>query len=588
MSRLTAAAHPRRVFRSASLSLLALILCAAPRVLAAQARIVLRVAHLIDGKGGTRDNVALVIEGSRIARITSGDDTTTGPITYDLQQLTLMPGLIDTHVHIDSHFGRDGRMPTEMESQLDRVVAAGQNSEVTLRAGFTTVQSIGAPPDIELRYGIGHGDFLGPRVLTSVSQLTDTRMTPDQIRAWVRTMVARGADVIKIFASKSIREGGGQTLSDAQIRAACEEAKLAGKRTWVHSHSASAARAASLAGCTTIAHGSQLTDREFTLMAQRGTYFEPNIGLVSQNYLENKQRYLGTGNYTEDGFKKTEEGIPLKLEMFKRAMRHKDLKIIMGTDATAGAHGQNAREIIYRVQVAGQPAMDAIVAATSLNAEALGLSDKIGTVAPGMEADLIAVDGNPLTDITSLQRVVFVMKGGRVYRNGREGVRLIDRLGPTVINGGSVVATSIPLDSIRAAMVRATALGSGAQIQIATIVQQDSAAIPLSQYPTIAPRVSRLRLEPAELRLAVGDTVLVPGRVTVSAVDSAGTILGKLSTYDLTIVTGSAPVISPSPGSPRQFIAQRKGETTVMLAFPRALWTKSGEPPKAELRVVVN
>ena len=87
---------------------------------------------------------------------------TTGPITYDLQQLTLMPGLIDTHVHIDSHFGRDGRMPTEIESQLDRVVAAGQNSEVTLRAGFTTVQSIGAPPDVELRYGIGHGDFLGP------------------------------------------------------------------------------------------------------------------------------------------------------------------------------------------------------------------------------------------------------------------------------------------------------------------------------------------------------------------------------------------------------------------------------------------
>jgi imidazolonepropionase-like amidohydrolase len=146
----------------------------------------------------------------------------------------------------------------------------------------------------------------------------------------------------------------------------------------VHAHSASAARAAVLAGCTTVAHGSQLTDREFTLMAQHGTYFEPNIGLVSQNYLENRQRYLGTGNYTEDGFKKTEDGIPLKLEMFKRAMQHKDLKIIMGTDATAGAHGQNAREIIYRVQVAGQPAMDAIVAATSLNAEALGMADRIG------------------------------------------------------------------------------------------------------------------------------------------------------------------------------------------------------------------
>src|SRR5688572_14113330 len=450
MSRSTAADHRRRVLRLVTLTL---AFGVAPSILGAQTRVVIRAGRLVDGKGGVRENVAVVVEGSRITRITSADDTTTGPITYDLARYTLMPGLIDTHVHIDSHFGRDGRMPTEMESQLERVVAGGQNAETTLRAGFTTVQSLGAPPDVELRYGIGHGDFLGPRVLTSVSQLTDAKMTPEQIRQWVRTMVSRGADVIKIFASKSIRDGGAQTLSDAQIRAACGEARLAGKRTWVHAHSASAARAAVAAGCTTIAHGSQLTDREFTLMAQKGTYFEPNIGLVSQNYLENKPRYLGTGNYTEDGFKKTEEGIPLKLEMFKRAMRHKDLKIIMGTDATAGAHGRNAREIIYRVQVAGQPALDAIVGATSLNAEALGMADRIGTVARGMEADLIAVEGNPVADITSLERVVFVMRAGRVYRNGRENTRL-DRTGVTVITPGNIPAglAAGAVDSIRAAM----------------------------------------------------------------------------------------------------------------------------------------
>jgi len=557
----------------------------APSILSAQARIVIRAGRLVDGKGGVRQNVALVVEGSRIARITGGDDTTTGPITYDLQQLTLMPGLIDTHVHIDSHFGRDGRMPTEVESQLDRVVAAGQNAEVTLRSGFTTVQSIGAPPDVELRYGIGHGDFIGPRVLTSVSQLTDTKLTPEQIRAWVRTMVARGADVIKIFASKSIREGGGQTLTDAQIRAACDEARLAGKRTWVHAHSASAARAASLAGCTTVAHGSQLTDREFTLMAQRGTYFEPNIGLVSQNYLENKQRYLGTGNYTEDGFRKTEEGIPLKLAMFKRAMQHKDLKIIMGTDATAGAHGQNAREIIYRVQVAGQPAMDAIVAATSLNAEALGMADRIGSVAPGMEADLIAVDGDPVADITALQRVVFVMKGGRVYRNGREGARLMDRVGGP--NGQMLVLPNVSiLDSIRASIVRG--VSAGARIQIATIMRQDSVGIPMSRYPEIVPRVSRLRLDPTDLRLSVGDTVQIPKRVTVTALDSAGASIGILSAFDYTIVTGATPAAVPDPNSTRQLIAQRRGEMTVTFAFPRGLWTKPSEPPSAVLRVVVN
>jgi len=578
MSRTTAAAGIRRVLlRSAALAMAAGI--AFSSVLPAQ-RVVIRAGRLVDGRGGVRENVALVVEGSRIVRITSGDDTSTGPITYDLARYTLMPGMIDTHVHIDSHFGPDGRLPSDLESQLERVVAGGQNAEAMLRAGFTTVQSIGAPPDVELRYGIGHGDFLGPRVLTSVSQLTDTRMTPDQIRAWVRTMVSRGADVIKIFASKSIREGGAQTLSDAQIRAACGEAKLAGKRTWVHAHSASAARAAVEAGCTTVAHGSQLTDREFALMAQKGTYFEPNIGLVSQNYLENKQRYLGTGNYNEAGFKATEDGIPLKLAMFKRALKHKDLKIIMGTDATAGAHGQNAREIIYRVQVGGQRAMDAIVAATSLNAEALGMADRIGAIVEGKEADLIAVEGNPVEDITALQRVVFVMKAGRVYRNGREGGRLIDRSATVTILSPSAVTTTMPvgaLDSIRVAMAR------GGVITM-TVVRQDSGAIPIARYAELAPRIARLRAEPTVLRIAIGDTLVMWDNVRVHALDSSGTSLGWLSTYDV-VVTGDA-AAPATPGS-RTFIARQRGESTATISFPRALWPGFSEPPTAEVKLVV-
>src|SRR5262249_46619295 len=155
---------------------------------------------------------------------------------------------------------------------------------------------------------------------------------------------------------------------DEQIAAACGEAKTQGKRIWVHAHAAPAVRASALSGCTAVAHGSQIGDAEADLMAKRGTYFEPNIGLVSQNYLENKSRYFGIGNYDEAGFKFTEDGIPLKLSMFKMAIKHRDLRIIMGTDAVAGSHGQYAREIVYRVQVGGQAPMDAIVAATSVNA----------------------------------------------------------------------------------------------------------------------------------------------------------------------------------------------------------------------------
>ncbi len=403
----------RRPLRGA-LAAVFFLLGAAPT--AAQRPIAIRAGTLIDGKGGVHRAVTILVQGSRIQSVESGGAE---PATYDFAGLTVLPGLIDTHVHIGSHFGKDGRASNQDETPGEAILYAAENAYVTLMAGFTTVQSIGGREDVPLREAIARGELPGPRLLTSIASLTDTSMTPDEIRQFVRRRVEEGADLIKIFASKSIREGGAQTLSDEQIRTACEAAKAAGKRIWVHAHAASAARAAALAGCWTVTHGSQLTDREFALMAERGTFFEPNIGLVSQNYIENKPRYLGIGNYDEQGFRYMEQGIPLKLSMFKRALQHKGLKLIMGTDATAGAHGQNAREIVYRVQVGGQPAMDAIIGTTSLAAEALGLAGRIGAIAPGMEADLIAVDGDPLQDITALQRVAFVMKGGKVYKNVR-------------------------------------------------------------------------------------------------------------------------------------------------------------------------
>jgi imidazolonepropionase-like amidohydrolase len=373
----------------------------------------IRAGALIDGRGGIQRNVVIGIEGTRIAKIESGN----ARANYDLSQLTVLPGLIDAHVHIGAHFGRNGRALTPGETPVEQALYATENASMMLMAGFTTVQSIGAASDVPVRDAIARGKIPGPRLLTAVSPVRDPSMTVQQIREHVHKAVADSADVIKIFASKSIREGGGQTLSDEQVLAACSEAKNLGKRAWVHAHAASAVRAAAVAGCTTVTHGSQITDQEAKLMAERGTFFEPQTGLLLQNYLENKDRFLGDGNFDEAGFKFMEEGIALNDAMFKLAIRHKTLKINMGTDAVAGAHGQNAREIIYRVQKGGQPAMDAIMGATSINADAIGLKDRIGALAPGMEADLIAVEGDPLADISALLRVAFVMKGGKVYRN---------------------------------------------------------------------------------------------------------------------------------------------------------------------------
>jgi imidazolonepropionase-like amidohydrolase len=401
--------------KRACLPIVCLVSLCSQTVFAQGRQVVIRAGAVIDGTGKVYRNTAVVIDGSRIVRI----DEHARPITFDFSTMTLLPGLVDTHVHLASHFGKDGRASNEGETPAQAILSAAENAWATLTAGFTTVQSIGSPSDLDLRDALARGRLPGPRLLTSIAPINEKSGTPDQIRQQVRKLVAGGADLIKLFASKSIREGGGKTMTDEQIEAACDEAKKAGKRSWVHAHAADAIAAAARAGCFAVTHGSQATDADFALMATRGTFFEPNIGLVSQNYIENKPRYLGLGNYTEEGFAYMEKGIPLKLSMFRRALAHKGLKVIMGTDATAGAHGQNAREIVYRVQQAGQPPMEAVIGTTSLAAAALGLGDRIGTVAPGFQADLIVVEGDPLKDITALQRVVFVMKDGTVYKNVR-------------------------------------------------------------------------------------------------------------------------------------------------------------------------
>ena len=375
---------------------------------------VIRGDSAFDGRDRVIPNATIVVRDGKIASVESGG---AAAATYDLKGFTILPGLIDTHVHLDTHFGADGRATSRGETPQQSILYEAENAYITLMAGFTTVQSIGSPLDVDVRAAIARGVVPGPRLLTSIRPINENTGTPDEIRAFVRKLKADGADLVKLFASKSSREGGAQTMTDAQIQAACAEAKAVGLRAWVHAHSPSSVRAATLAGCTTVTHGSQVTDAELKLMQEHGTYFEPNIGLVSQNYLENKSRYFGIGNFNEEGFAFTEKGIPMKREMFKRALTVSGLKLLMGTDAGAGAHGRSAEEIIYRVQVAGQAARDALRDTTSLNAQSLNLGDRIGSIAPGYEADLVAVDGDPLKDITALRRVVFVMKGGKVYKN---------------------------------------------------------------------------------------------------------------------------------------------------------------------------
>ena len=376
--------------------------------------VVIHAARILDGRGRMIPNAAVVIDGSKIVRI----DPHPTHVDIDLGDRTLMPGAIDTHVHIGWHFDKNGRSNDDGsgESPDEYAMFAAENAYATLMGGVTTVQSLGAPIDKTIRDFGKRNNLPLARVLTAVNPIYDNKLTPDEIRERVQKIAADGGDVVKIFASKSIRDGGAPTMSQEQMNAACGEAKRLGLRSAVHAHGPESVRRSVLAGCTSIEHGALLDQATLDLMAEHGTFFDPNIDLVFRNYFENKAHFLGIGNYTEEGFAQMEKAVPKALNVFQMGLRTKGLKMVFGTDAVAGSHGRNLQELVYHVQKGGQDPMQAIVSATSLSAESLGLGGSIGSIAPGYEADLIAVDGDPLADISVLNRVVFVMKGGKVVR----------------------------------------------------------------------------------------------------------------------------------------------------------------------------
>jgi imidazolonepropionase-like amidohydrolase len=394
-----------------------LAFAAAMPAAAQDATTVIHTSKLLDGKGAAMSNADIVVVNGRITRVGPAAAVPKGARVIDLRGRTVLPGLIDVHSHLTWYFNRKGRYHTrgDGDTPIESILAAAANAYVTLMAGFTTIQSPGSAEDADLREWINTQGLPGPRILTSLEALT--RGSPDTLRALVRERKAAGADLIKIFASASIRDGGKQSMTDEQLLAVCGEAKAQGLRTIVHAHSAESVRATVNAGCGQIEHGIFVTQSELDLMVQKNVYFDPQCSLVFHNYLDNRAKYDGIGNYNAEGFAAMERAIPLAAADIRKALATKGLKITYGTDAVAGAHGRNAEDLICRVNDAGESPMHAIVSATSVSAESLRLGDKIGAIAPGMDADIIATDGDPIADITAVRRVSFVMKGGKVFRN---------------------------------------------------------------------------------------------------------------------------------------------------------------------------
>jgi len=407
----------RRLLTLASLSL-----AATANLIAQEPVTVIRAARVLDGTGKSIANAVVVVRGTRIVSVGPNAAVPPGARVYNLSALTLLPGLIDVHDHLAWHFNPQGRYHggrDDGETEFEGALAIAGNANATLQSGITTSQSLGSAEDKPLRASIQSDQIPGPRLLTSLNPLTERSGGPDSLRQLVRQRKEQGADVIKLFASKSIREGGGQTMTDEQLVAACGEAKSVGLRTVVHAHSAESMRAAAMAGCSQIEHGVFATPEVLQLLAERKVYFDPQVCLVFRNYLDNRAKYQGIGNYNDSGFASMERALPLAAKMFKQAIATRGLNVVYGTDAVAGAHGRNVEELVCRVKDGGQPPMDAIISATSLAAQSLGMADSLGTVAPGKLADLIAVEGDPSHDIAALRRVAFVMKNGRVYRNDR-------------------------------------------------------------------------------------------------------------------------------------------------------------------------
>jgi len=376
----------------------------------------IRCGKLVDGKNtGVVSDAVILIEGDRITAVGRGLKIPAGAEVIDLSHSTVLPGLIDTHTHLTYHYD------TEQNERPEKTaVYASENAKATLEAGFTSVRNLGAGDgvDFELRHAIDKDIALGPRIEASGAPLTRSR-PPDSpadlgarlasIREFVRKQISAGPDVIKIFVTPGAGGGDVSLYSEEEIKAVVDEAANAGLKVAAHAHATEGIKAAVRAGVASIEHGSKLDAEAIKLMIQHHTALVPTLYLPN-HYLAHRDRFTFNGAR----WQALEQLKGITADNFRKALSA-GVWIVMGSDAVAGLHGENAKEIEWMVKD-GMTQAQAIRAATADAAKLMGWQDRVGTLETGKFADLIAVDGDPLKDITELQRVKFVMKDGVVVR----------------------------------------------------------------------------------------------------------------------------------------------------------------------------
>jgi imidazolonepropionase-like amidohydrolase len=426
-----------RICRTAVALVMCVLVLTAARTSGAQT-LVVKAGRLIDGRGGPPLAPAMVrISGDRIEEVAASLAIPTGATLIDLGSATLLPGLIDLHTHLTSREGVHWETTLTTTTPPQAALWGARNARVTLMAGVTTCRDMGTTwpyVDVELRDAIEAGAVPGPRMVVAGNYVSSTGGAgdarqfstyvdvpivrnladgPDEVVKAVRTNLKYGADFIKILAtgavlSKGITPGA-QQYSDAEIQAAVNEAKRWGRPVAAHAHGIDGIKASIRAGVRTVDHGSYLDADAIAMLkaSKRTTFYVPTLALHS---------YLQEAPHVPESQKARGRMVnDVAIAAFRRALAA-GIPVGLATDAPVMPHGLIAREMAYRVTL-GETPMQAIVSATALNAEILGLEDRIGSVAAGKLADLIAVSENPLTDIGALQTVHFVMKGGTIYKN---------------------------------------------------------------------------------------------------------------------------------------------------------------------------